>query len=479
MSELKKRTIHGLKWSFIDNISGTGVNFLVGIVLARYLTPDVFGIIGVALILVTISNVVIDGGFSNALIRTPSVSEDDYNTSFIINILTALFLYKIFFFGAPFIANFFNEEELKTVIRLIGIIVPIGSLSIVPKTRLTRDFDFKRQAIASLFASLTSAIVGIYMAYNGSGIYALVAQQLVRQSIYTLSLWCIIRTYPKLHFSPTAAKSLFHYGSRILMSGLIDAIYNNLYNFVIGKTYSPYHLGLYNRAEQFSSIFAINFSIVIQRVSLPLFTKNQKDEQAFSKSYQTLLRFTTLFTAITLLSFCAVADHLIPILIGSHWTEAIPIIRILCLSAIFQPMIMINQNILQVKGKSQLFLNIEIGKKFFSILVVGITLSCGMTYLLWGIVLVAVVSYLINSYFGSKYFPTYTLTQQFKDTLIYILPSSLMAFIAYWIVLYLNLNLYLRFLIQMLLIICGVFIILRFIFVTEYRTLRTILQRKK
>lgn len=477
MSELQKRTLKGLKWSFIDNISGTGVNFLVGLILARCLTPEIFGIVGVAMIFITISNVVIDGGFSNALIRNPSVTEEDYDTSFIINITTAIVFYGLFFVFSPFIADFFKEEQLSTIIRLIGLSVLIGSLAIVPKARLTRSFDFKRQAIASLSASLLSAFIGIYMAYNGHGIYALVVQQLIRQTIYTVSLWCVIRIYPKLRFSISSARSLFSYGSRILMSGLIDSIYNNLYNFVISKVYSRHHFGLYNRAEQFSSIFAINFSIVIQRVSLPLLTECKSDAERFTKVYQALLRYSTLFASLILLSFCAIADHLIPIVIGSHWNESVPILRILCFAAIFQPMIMINQNILQVFGVSQLFFNIELGKKILAVIIVAVAITFSMTHLLWGIVLIAVISYLVNSYYSSRYFSDYPLSHQLKEAFFYISASGALAFLVYLMGQQLPLHLYLRFLLQLITMIFGGIVLLRFVFVKEYHAIRSIIRR--
>lgn len=478
MSELQQRTLKGLKWSFIDNLSGTGVNFLVGLILARCLTPEIFGIVGVAMIFITISNVVIDGGFSNALIRNPSVTEEDYDTSFIINITTALIIYALFFILSPFIAVFFKEEQLIIIIRLIGLSVLIGSLSIVPKARLTRNFDFKRQAIASLSASLLSAIIGIYMAYNGYGIYSLVVQQLIRQTVYTFSLWCLIRIYPKLHFSLSSARSLFSYGSRILLSGLIDSLYNNLYNFIISKVYSRYHFGLYNRAEQFSSVFAINSSIVIQRVSLPLLTECKSDTVRFTKVYQALLRYSTLFSSLILLSFCAIADHLIPIVIGSHWNEAIPILRILCFAAIFQPMIMINQNILQVFGVSQLFFNIELSKKLLAVLIVSFSIMFSMTYLLWGIVLIALISYIINTYYSSRYFSDYPLRLQFKDALFYISSSGILAFLVFFIGQKLPFGLHLRFLLQLITITLGGFILLRFVFVKEYHVIRSIIRRK-
>lgn len=290
MNQKPTRTLGVFSWSLIENLSGTGINFLVSLILARLLGPDVYGIIAVALIFVALSNVLIDGGFSNSLIRRKVVSSEDYNTVFVINVSIAVFIYGLFFLLAPFIARFYSNAQLTEVIRYICITVIIGSFSIVPKVWLTRNLDFKRQAIASILSSTLGAGVGIMLVFANWGIWALVAQQLVRQSVYTIILLLIVPQRPRFSYSSASATNLFGYGSRILLSGIIDSLYNNLYLFIIGKMFSPRQLGLYSRSEQFSSLISVNFSIVLQKVTLPIFTKHLSN--SLSSLQQFYIRLT-------------------------------------------------------------------------------------------------------------------------------------------------------------------------------------------
>jgi len=214
MNQKPTRTLGVFSWSLIENLSGTGINFLVSLILARLLGPDVYGIIAVALIFVALSNVLIDGGFSNSLIRRKVVSSEDYNTVFVINVSIAVFIYGLFFLLAPFIASFYSNAQLTEVIRYICITVIIGSFSIVPKVWLTRNLDFKRQAIASILSSTLGAGVGIMLVFANWGIWALVAQQLVRQSVYTIILLLIVPQRPRFSYSSASATNLFGYGSR-------------------------------------------------------------------------------------------------------------------------------------------------------------------------------------------------------------------------------------------------------------------------
>lgn len=431
MQHLQKRFTTGLGWGLIDNLSGTGINFLVGILLARRLTPEVFGLVGIALLFVAVSNVIAEGGFTNALIRRRKVEEVEYSTIFLLNVGTATVLYALLFAGAPLLSLFFGQPELSAVIRCIGLSVVISSLSIVPKVRLTRELAFKPQALASLCSSLLGATVGIAMVYSGYGIWSIVAQQLVRQSTYTITLWSVTREFFPLRFSPHAARSLFAFGSRILASALIDTLYNNLYLFVIGKVFAPRTLGLYTRADQFSSLLAINFAMVLQRVSLPTLTQCKDDGEKMTRALRLIFRNSALVFSLLFATICATADHLVVAVIGPQWQDTAPILRVLCVSALFQPLIVVHQNILQVYGEATLFFRLEVTKKIIAVLTVAAALFCGFSALMWGIAFIAFVSFLINAYYGSRHLPDYPLRAQFKDVAQCHLSAAALGVITY------------------------------------------------
>lgn len=434
MNQKPTRTLGVFSWSLIENLSGTGINFLVSLILARLLGPDVYGIIAVALIFVALSNVLIDGGFSNSLIRRKVVSSEDYNTVFVINVSIAVFIYGLFFLLAPFIASFYSNAQLTEVIRYICITVIIGSFSIVPKVWLTRNLDFKRQAIASILSSTLGAGVGIILVFANWGIWALVAQQLARQSVYTIILLLIVPQRPRFSYSSASATNLFGYGSRILLSGIIDSLYNNLYLFIIGKMFSPRQLGLYSRSEQFSSLISVNFSTVLQKVTLPIFTKHLSNSLSSLQQFYIRLTHNVVFLSLVImLSICAVANNLILVILGTAWVESTLYLRILCFSALFQPLIIINQNILQVFGYSQLFLKIEVFKKALSLVAIASCFFYDITTLLWLMVIIAAISFVINGYFAIKYLPNINYKQQMSSFIIICSCAILPSIIAYFL----------------------------------------------
>lgn len=431
MQTLEKRFAKGLGWGLIDNFSGTGINFLVGILLARQLTPEIFGIVGVSLVLVGISTTIADAGFSNALIRKSEVRPIEYSTTFLLNMTIAGVIYAVLFFSAPLFATYYRIELLTPVVRAMGVSILFAASAVVVKARLTRQMDFKTQAIASLTSSLISAAVGLYMVYHDGGIWSLVAQQLIRQSLYAIGLFVLTRYSFTFHYSHAAARELFAFGSRILFSSLLTTVYNNLYYFVIGKVYSPRQLGLYSRAEQFSLMIALNFTLVLQRVSLPALTKNKHDGQKLESVFQRLYKFSALLGSLFLFSLAAMADNFTYVVVGKQWMPSAPMLSILAIYSAFPPIIALHQNLLQVRGESKLFMRLEVLKTFLSACIVAIAIWIDFYALLGGIVLIGMLSLGINGYWGSKFLPTYKQFKQIKDTLYYFLISSFVAFIVF------------------------------------------------
>lgn len=479
MKTLASRTLKGFGWSVTENLSGTGINFLVGIVLTRNLLPTDIGLYSFTLIFITFSTVLMDGGFSNALIRKTAPSPTDYNTAFVINVLIALGLYGVFFVTAPFVADFFRLPALTLAIRVVCLSVIIGSFAIIPKTYFTKHLQFKEQALVSLTASLIAGGVGIWMVYNNFSYWSLICLQLLRQSIITIGLWVVSTFKPRFQYDPVAAKSLFGYGSKILMSGLVDNLYNNLYTLVIGKVYSPHQLGLYSRADQFTSIFSVNLAMVLQRVSLPVLTDCKTDEEHLTNLYRNFIRYATLVSALLLFTFCAMADTLIEVLLGTRWMATVPILRILCLSALFQPLIMLNQNILQVFGKGKLFFQIEVGKKFFAVCVIAVALLHSMPLLLWGIVFISVVSYLLNTYFSTQHLPNYPMLRQFVDFIKCCLVVALYAIAVFLVGQYFSSTIWLKLLMQMVTVFIGLLLLFNTLFLSEWKQIKLMLLHSK
>lgn len=413
---LKQRTVKGTFWSAVDGISNQGITFLVGLVLARILTPEEYGILATIMIFIAIANSIVDSGFSNALIRKLDAKSVDYNTVFYFNLVVSVAMYALLYVAAPWISEFFRQPILVEVTRVIGMVLLINAFAIIQRTLFVRNVDFKTQTKVSLIASLSSGAVGIGMAYGGCGVWSLVGQQISRQLMNTVFLWIYGKWRPALEFSKRSFRELFSFGSKLMLSGLIDTIYKNVYYVVIGRFYTSATLGQYTRAEQFSSIFSTNLTAVVQRVSYPVLSSIQDEPERLRDAYRRVIKTTMLLTFACMLGLAAVARPLIVILIGEKWLPAVEYLQIICFAGMLYPLHAINLNILQVKGRSDLFLRLEIIKKSISVLPIILGIFYGIEYMLWGGVFTSVVSYLLNSYYSADLIH-YSTWNQVKDVL--------------------------------------------------------------
>jgi len=437
---LRNKTVRGVSWSFLDNISSSGISFLVGLILARLLTPGEYGILAMITIFIAISNSIVDSGFSNALIRKTNTTDTDYNTVFYFNLVIGFILYLVLYISAPLISSFFKEPMLVPITRVLGIILLFNSLSIIQRTILVKKVDFKTQTKISLIASISSGIVGIVMAFAGCGVWSLVGQQISRQLLSTLFLWVYNKWRPALEFSKKSFNELFCFGSKLLVSGLLDTIYKNIYYIVIGRFYHASLLGQYTRAEQFSFIFSSNLTSVIQRVSYPVLSSIQDDTKRLKEAYRKIIKTTMLITFACMLGLAAVAKPLILLLIGEKWIVAISFLQILCFAEMLYPLHAINLNVLQVKGRSDIFLKLEIVKKLIAVLPVVLGVVLGIYYMLWGAVCMSLISFFLNSYYSAELIG-YSTKEQIKD----ILPTFLISIFSaacMWSITLLDISLY-------------------------------------
>lgn len=421
---LKNKTVKGVGWSFVDNLSSSGIAFLVGLVLANLLTPSEYGIMAILTIFIAVSNSIVDSGFSNALIRKTDARRIDYNTVFFFNLVVSIALYVVLYLAAPAISTFFKEPLLVEVMRVIGWVLVINALAIIPRTLFVKEVNFKTQTKVSLIASVSSGVIGIGMALAGMGVWSLVGQQLSRQLLNTLFLWIYCQWRPAREFSIQSFKELFGFGSKLLLSGLLDTVFKEIYSLVIGRCYTAAQLGQYTRASQFNQISSSNLTSVIQRVSYPVLSSIQDEPDRLREGYRKIIKSTMLVSFACMLGMAAVAKPMIVLLIGEKWMPAVGYLQIICFSGMLYPLNAINLNILQVKGRSDLFLRLEIIKKIIGIgpLLLGIFFS--IEYMLWGSVCTSAIAYFLNSYYSANLI-NYPTQVQIRD----ILPTFIVSFI--------------------------------------------------
>ena len=411
---LKNKTVKGVAWSAVDNVAQHAITFIVSIVLARLLSPDDYGLIGIIAIFTAVCNTIINAGFTTALIRKKDATDDDYNTVFIINLTMSIVLYCTIFMCAPLIASFFHREELTSLTRVASLALIIGALALVQQTRLTKRIDFKSQTKITLVASISSGIVGISMALTGFGVWALVAQQLARILLKTILLWKVNKWIPHFCFSTNSFRELFGFGWKMMLSGLLDTVWKESFQVVVGKFYSPATLGQYTRANQFPQLLSNNLTSVIQRVTYPVLSNIQDDKERMKRAYQKMIKTTMFISAVSLLFLGAVSEPLIYCLIGPKWHEAAIYLPLICLPASAYPLHAINLNMLKVQGRSDLFLGLEILKKIIAIGPLFIGAFIGIIPMLYTYLLTSFISYLLNSHYSGKLL-NYSSWMQMKD----------------------------------------------------------------
>ena len=415
MSEsLKNKSIKGVGWSFADNLSNQGVTFLVGLILARLLSPEEYGLIGIISIFIALFNSFVDSGFSNALIRKNDVKDVDYHTAFITNVGISIPLYIVFFLCSPLISNFFKQPQLEPLAKVMGFILIINAFGIIQRAQFTKRIDFKTQTKVSLISSLSSGLIGIILALCGYGVWALVSQQLVRQGLNTLFLWVYGHYRPQMQFSKDSFCYLLGFGWKLLCSGLLASLWRELYQVVIGRYYSASSLGQFTRAKQFAAIFSQNINSVVMKVSYPVLSTIQDDDVRLLNGYRKVIKTTTMVSFTCMLTLFGIAKPMILSVIGAQWTKCVPMLQIICFSMMLYPLHAINLNILKVKNRTDLFLKLEIIKKFIAIppIIAGIFID--IYAMLFSSVLAGFVSLYVNAMY-TKLLLNYSVWEQVRD----------------------------------------------------------------
>jgi O-antigen/teichoic acid export membrane protein len=404
MGDIRNQTIYGLKWSALERISVQGIQFLIGVILARLLPPSDFGVIAMLTIFLAISQTIIDGGFSNALIRKVDRTEADYSTVFIFNIVIGILLCLIVVWAAPYIAAFYEMPQLSSVMKVLALTLLFNSFSVVFYAILTINIDFRSIAIANFVSAIISGVIGIVMAYQGWGVWSLVFQSVSRSVINALLVAVLAKWRPKFFFSRVSFVEMFSYGSKILISSLINTVYANLTPMIIGKFYTSKDLGYYDRGRQFG-VLPINYIVqTYERVTFPIMSQLQNDDTRLIDAYRKYIKSASLIMFIVVMLIIALAKPIILLILSAKWVEAIIYLQLFCVAEMFNHVTRLNLVLLQVKGRSDLFLRLEVIKKAISLSMLLCAAPFGIIPICISQILYSQIAMYINTYYTKKLF---------------------------------------------------------------------------
>lgn len=422
---LKEKAYKGVLWSAVEHFSVQGVQLIIGLVIARLVMPGEYGLIAMLGIFLAVSNSFIDSGFGNALIQRKNRTTKDFSTVFYFNIAIAVVCYGLLYVAAPFIADFYHQPRLVGVTRIIGLTLIINALGAVQRAHFAIDINFKGTAKAALGAALLSGIVGIVLAYKGFGVWALVIQVVGAAAINTLLLWILSKWRPTLEYSWSSFRQMFSFGSKLLASGLLHTVYINLYTLVIGRFYNAADVGYYNRASTLSQYPSVNIMLLVSKALYPAQCQIQDDDERLANSFDQYLRMACFVIFPLSLLMAALSYPLVELVLTAKWLPAAPLLMILCIAYAWYPVMVVNNNILNVKGRSDYFLKAEIIKKVVALSILVVTLPFGIWWLCAGLLLYNILDMVIIIYYAKKVIRT-GYRRQFRQ----IGPIVLISFLA-------------------------------------------------
>lgn len=424
-SPLHNRTFTGMAWSFTEALGSRLVQFGVGIVLARLLLPEEFGLIGMLVFFIAIAQVFLDSGFGAALIQRQDATEKDICSIFYFNIAVGMLVFGILYLVAPWIAEFYHQPDLKLLTRCLSITIVINSLGLIQNTLLRKAIDFKAITISTLVAGGVSGGVGIAMAIGGFGVLSLAAQQISSALIRTAALWFVNKWRPVLVFSFRSLYEMFGFGSRVLAGGLLNQTFDNIYLLVIGKLFSAADLGLFTRAKQTQQLPSQTIYNMVGKVTFPVFSTIKNDSQRLKRGMKKAVGFLVFINFPMMIGLCVVARPLVLILLTEKWIKCVPYLQLLCLDGLMYPLHAINLNVLQAMGRSDLFLRVEVIKKVLITMNIVVTWRWGILAMIGGNVIVSFISYYLNSYYNGRLID-YSISEQSRDLAPYLSAAILM-----------------------------------------------------
>lgn len=424
--DVKSKTLSGIIWRLAERIGAQGITFLVSIILARLLDPDDYGLIAMVTVFLTISNVFIDSGLGVSLIQKKDADDLDFSTVFYFNIVLCIILYIIMFIAAPFIADFYHSRELTRVLRVLSITIIISSVKNIQHSYVSRHMLFRKFFYSTLGGTIIAAIIGIIMAYMGCGVWALVAQQLINSFIDTVILWFTVKWRPIKAFSIERLRSLFSYGWKVFASAMLNTVYDNLRQLIIGKVYTSEDLAFYNRGRQFPHFIVYNLNTAIDSVLFPVMADAQDDFNRVKAMTRKSIRISSYVLWPIMLGFCIVAEPFTRLVLTEKWMPIVPYLIVFCISGAFQPIHTANLNAVKAVGRSDLYLKLEVKKKIIGMAIIFISMPFGPFFIAIGQLAYNVIAQLINASPNRKLLG-YGYIDQLKDIFPYTLIASIMA----------------------------------------------------
>ncbi|MAG85885.1 MAG: flippase [Flavobacteriaceae bacterium] len=432
----RELAVKGIIWSTFERFGQQGIHFAITIVLARILLPEHFGLVGMLAFFLALARSILDSGFGQALIQKKDPTNLDFSTIFYFNLLIAVVLYIILFFCAPLIARFFNEPQLIRMTRVLSLNVIFNSIGLIHHTYFVKKLQFSKLAGVTFFSVIISGTVGIVAAVRGLGVWALVIQSNAFSISKTILLWIFNKWYPGTKISMNSLRELFPFGSRLLVAGIIERAFENIYKVVIGKYYSSAELGYFSNARRVEQLLTLNITRTIQRVTFPLFSGFQDNEKRLKEGYKKSIQMLAFLNIPVMVILVVFADPLIRLLLTEKWLAAVPMLQLLCLVGTIYPFQALNLNIVKVKGRSDLFLRLKILQKIITVLaiVVAIGFDLGIIGLIYGMMFQNVVALVLNSLYSGKMIG-YPLKSQLIDIIRYFIMGAIAGLTGYGVLL--------------------------------------------
>lgn len=443
------RTLVNFIWRFAERCGAQLVTFIVSIVLARILTPSDYGTIALVTVFTTILQVFIDSGLSTALIQKKDADDLDFSSVFYFNFVICIILYLIMFVSAPFIADFYKDSSLVSIVRVISLTLVISGVKGVQQSYVSRHMLFKRFFFSTLGGTIFSAVLGIIMAYAGFGVWAIVFQQLSNNAIDTLILWITVKWRPIKKFSWSRLKNLLSFGWKMLASSLLDTVYNNLRNMIIGKLYTSADLAFYNQGDKFPKLIVTNINTSIDSVLLPTMSNEQDNHVRVKDMTRRAIKISTYIMAPLMIGLAFCAKPIVQIVLTDKWLPCVPYLQVFCISYLFWPIHTANLNAIKAMGRSDLFLKLEVIKKFIGMILLLITMNISVMAMAYSLLISGLISQVINSW-PNRYLLKYSYIDQIKDILPNIVMALIMGVFVYFIN-YLNLSVLVSLMIQIIL----------------------------
>ena len=425
---LKRKTMNGMAWNTLERFSIYGISLVFGIIFARILMPSDYGLIGMLAIFFAFSDLFVNSGFSSALIQKKNRTEVDYSTVFYFNVFVAIFFYTTLYFSAPLIGKFYKISQLSTLTRVLSLTIIINSLSLVQQTRLKINLDFKTQAFISLVSVITSGSIGIFTAYRGFGVWALVVQSVTASIVKASLLFYFNRWMPLLIFSGPSFKQLFGFSSKVLGAGILSTFFNNIYSLVIGKAFPANDLGYYTRGKQYPELISDLITTVFQNVTFPVLSSLQDNKENMIDTFRRLIRVVVFFNIFSMTLAAIMSGPFIRFLLTEKWAPAIPLMQLMCFARVLYPMSALNLTLLNSMGRSDLFLKMDAIKVPIALVLLVVTIPLGLKAIVIGHIITSVVGFLLNTYYPGKFFG-FGVIRQFKEMKLVVLATLIMSII--------------------------------------------------